>query len=323
MTIRTIGTSRITSRTVDNSVKTTTVSISTRTAETFSSDLLGAMSPTTETSISTPLASSLLNQTGPINETQYQGVLISFASDAAEPVIEEAVLNARREEETTSTDSPSVSIGSLRGGPSSSSPTTTRTESDATATTENDDEGVDLATALSSSVPLSGSTSAFITSEDSEPGVVGTGEISQGTELLSEEKPRIALILSTHLNSNRIPTETVIFIKRINSIKYRDIAYTILRKNIFTENDFRQIIRIVSNKFSIDPLYTNIANKLFSPEERSSIISFTDRFLQPNSSYAYKIKVEFEILSREEQIQNTLVSSFVQRNSDVFIPFTG
>lgn len=292
--LRTLG-SRITrSSGIDGTSVTTSVSVSSDSADDFPPDLLGAMSPLTETSVSTPLASALLNETALSGVELDSGIIVSLVREAATPVIETAVINARREEEETTTLGPRVSVGPDRGGPSS--PTTeTRTESDAAAS-DVDDEDRELGEVLEE--PAQGeTTSLFITSEDSEPGVGGVGEISEGAPLLPQEKPKMLLILSTRLNANRIPSENILFFKRLNSSRYRDVVYTILRKDIFIESNFRIIGTIRSDKFKIDTLYIEIARKILPGGDLKDIVSFNDINLTANRSYAYKLKVDFDVLA--------------------------
>lgn len=293
MTLRTLRTSTRSSRGIDSTTRTTTVSVDSRAAETFSTELLGAMSPTTTTSILTPFTSRLLQQSSPVDEMDFRTTVVSVTAESAELSREAVSASLAREEELVTLLGSSESDS---GGSSSRISAEPRSESDIPAS--GSDEGRELGEALSGS---EGETvSLFITSADS-PTDGGVGEISMGATLAPTEKPKILMTLSTKLNANRIPTEIVFFIKRIDVTRFADTAYTILRKDIFTEDEFVPIATILSNRFRIDPLYTNIANKLFTKDQQRKIFTFVDNSLNMNRSYAYKIKVDFDILSQDEQ----------------------
>lgn len=126
--------------------------------------------------------------------------------------------------------------------------------------------------------------------------------------LAVSDRPFIAGILENGILENGIPKESVLFIRRINTQKYKEVKYTILRRASFYEDEFFPIGELSGTNISLDSRYIQIADEFFPEHNRNSLITFTDTNLLPHQSYVYRVKIEFREWSDKEKqdLSNTL-----------------
>ena len=141
-----------------------------------------------------------------------------------------------------------------------------------------------------------------------------------GIILDSLSKPRIVGILENEIVSNGIPKESVIFIQRLNTEKYFELKYTILRRATFYETNYYEVGELTGDSISLGQAYANIAKEYFP--NYKNLITFVDTNLNAHQSYAYKIKVEYRELTEEEKSSkkfrvNPLLSE-INFNSSLF-----
>lgn len=122
-----------------------------------------------------------------------------------------------------------------------------------------------------------------------------------GILLAALEKPRIVGAMENEITSNGIPKECVLFIKRLDTSKYFEEKYTILRRAHFYESEYYEIGSLVGSQISLDKKYAKIASEYFPSYK--DLITFTDANLNAHQSYVYKIRVEYRELSEQEKKQ--------------------
>jgi hypothetical protein len=133
------------------------------------------------------------------------------------------------------------------------------------------------------------------------PNLGNSEKLFGGIVLSVLEKPRIVGALENEIISNGVPKECVLFIKRLDTSKYFEQKYTILRRAHFYENEYYQIGSLTGDQISMDKKYAKIAEEYFPSYK--NLITFTDANLNAHQSYAYKIRVEYRELTEREKTQ--------------------
>ncbi len=131
------------------------------------------------------------------------------------------------------------------------------------------------------------------------PNLINSEKLFGGIILSVLEKPRIVGALENEIISNGVPKECVLFIKRLDTSKYFEQKYTILRRAHFYENDYYEIGTLTGDQISMDKKYAKVASEYFSSYK--NLITFTDANLNAHQSYVYKIRVEYRELTEQEK----------------------
>lgn len=146
-------------------------------------------------------------------------------------------------------------------------------------------------------------------------------EVQRGILLEGFDKPAVLGILENDIISNGFPRESTLFMRRVNTDKFKEIKYTIFRKAIFYETAYFQIATIDGNKIVVDEKYKKFAENNFNTELKQ-MFTFTDTNLRINQVYAYKLKAEYRELSDREkatknknfEVFNETIGNSINRN---------
>lgn len=145
----------------------------------------------------------------------------------------------------------------------------------------------------------------------SRPSTSVLEEENLGLRLKEEEKPKIVAMLGENINSSGFPTQNTIIIKKINSNKYLIKKLDILRKNIFDETSYTTIASLTGGQLILHGrLYKFVKKKL--KLEPKQLISYVDTSITSNKVYAYKISVEYDLLSDRQIEENNRFENFVE-----------
>lgn len=111
-------------------------------------------------------------------------------------------------------------------------------------------------------------------------------------------KPVILGIVSENINKG-IATRNVVIIKKPKTSEIVIKSMKILRKDLFTRDEFVSVGEVNLNQVKIDPRYLGVIGALNEKYSPSDLTAFIDTELERNRSYLYKIKMEF-LFSREK-----------------------
>lgn len=134
---------------------------------------------------------------------------------------------------------------------------------------------------------------------------LATSEKFFGNILKNLEKPRIVGILENEMTANGIPKESVLFIKRLDTTKYFEERYVILRRATFYENEYYEIGSLSGQEITLDQKYAVVASINFPSYK--NLITFVDNNINAHQSYSYKIRVEYRELTDQEKRSKSLL----------------
>lgn len=130
------------------------------------------------------------------------------------------------------------------------------------------------------------------------------GESWSGPELTNKEKTRILATMAGNI-INGFPTRCVLFIKKFTSDRGLADNYTILRKRIFDETQFQEIVSLSASAVPRLPTkYTDIIDTF--PYENKDIWVYEDLDIDPTNVYIYRINVKWSELSEEEILRRNI-----------------
>jgi hypothetical protein len=125
-------------------------------------------------------------------------------------------------------------------------------------------------------------------------------EKSTGLELRKWEKPRVVAVVAENV-LNGYPGSNAVVFKKLTSNRAQVSKYTLYRKSVFKDREFQRIAQLSSEQLTVPEKYVDIVSSLGYNVKDTFV--FVDNYIPINSTYVYKIEVEW-ISTGEEPKQD-------------------
>lgn len=119
-----------------------------------------------------------------------------------------------------------------------------------------------------------------------------------GIPLDPSEKPRIIAIMASNIVDG-FPKKNALFIKKFISDKGLPKSYKILRKKVFEESSFQELITIDNDRLPIPEEYKEVVDTL--PYSNNQIMVYEDKTIENNNVYLYRVHLIWDNLTEEER----------------------
>lgn len=115
-------------------------------------------------------------------------------------------------------------------------------------------------------------------------------EQTSGLQLTKNEKPRILAIINEDVREG-YPNKNIVILKKLISNRARVIKYSILRKHVFKDRQFKKVLELQTDDLSIPEKYRHFLKETGIDEK--SVFMYIDTDVKPNNTYVYKIEVNW------------------------------
>ncbi len=144
-------------------------------------------------------------------------------------------------------------------------------------------------------------------------------ETEIGFVLEDGEKPVIEMIISGDLTSQGFPQSNTLFIKRLQSSRVRVRKYSIFRKNVFADLQYKKIKEIEVGQAVVELKYEQLVRDLLH-KHPYDYLSFTDIDLIPNAVYAYKLRVDYDLSNPGDKLPTVVVKAATADSPEITRP---
>jgi hypothetical protein len=143
---------------------------------------------------------------------------------------------------------------------------------------------------------------------------VEIAEKTTGLELTKFEKPRVLAIVNDDIR-NGTPNQNLVLFKKLTSNRARITKYTILRKEVFKDREFKKALELQSDQLSVLDKHKHfVAATGHDPKD---VFIYIDKEVKPNNTYVYKIEVSWVSTGAAPKTQGVGISTplvFINQN---------
>lgn len=140
-------------------------------------------------------------------------------------------------------------------------------------------------------------------------------EQTSGLQLTKNEKPRILAIINEDVRLG-YPNKNIVILKKLVSNRARVVKYTILRKNVFKDRQFKKVLELQTNQLLIPEKYRHFLEE--SNLDEKSVFMYIDTDVKPNNTYVYKVEVNW--ISTGAPPDLPFVNSVLPNDPPLFVP---
>lgn len=115
-------------------------------------------------------------------------------------------------------------------------------------------------------------------------------EQTTGLQLTKNEKPRILAIINEDLRDG-YPNKNIVILKKLTSTRARVIKYSIFRKHVFKDRQFKKVLELQTDQLSIPEKYRHFVEE--SGLNEKVVFMYVDADVKPNNTYVYKVEVNW------------------------------
>lgn len=144
-------------------------------------------------------------------------------------------------------------------------------------------------------------------------------ETEIGFALADDEKPVIKVILSGDLTNTGFPRSNTLLIQRLQSQRVKVKKYSIFRKNVFQDLEYVKIQEIEVGDAVVEEKYISILKQLLQANPYD-YFSFTDTEIVPNAVYAYKLRVDYDLVGPNDRLPTVVVKSATDTSPEITRP---